>query len=569
MSYTYPNAIKLAIRSYAAAPESAAAAIRSAIGTSWKCKIYDGNTDAEVASGTATGSLGGSSGSITGSVTITFSAACSPGQAAPFYGRIEKNDASTYIRGDVGLAGSGAEFEISRPVASGESVGVVVAIATQGGSSPSATHVVAINAGGTSYTASNGIAYLADIHSSGGEIGTIAVDVTDTADDALFTTERFGAHSYVIPVTAGFTYEVTLFFAEVWSGIAAAGQRVFDVALQPGEAEEVLIEDIDILAAVGPLRTYSITRSLVVSTSTLTIQFIAGVQNPKVSAILIRSTDGGAYVAPTTPPPSGTDMDRIIAMQKANASGVVLANAPGNSWALGGVVTKGGDLRSAAQPSFWSGNPRTDLDSFWRWLMPWYVIWDITGHQDNVNARCEVRTLQGWAYHDDNNTWEKLLEVAVPIGGAYSRNLINAGTNPPTSGTDGSVRWVRINSTNSVFHGYPGVSLPAIRAERVVTIATRIEARKAVYGAGTDQTSLARYGVQVGCDTYPTSDASLSTIQASYNPGSGQSRFEEVTTSWQWIQWHPLNSSRAVDQSYPWSAKHTITEAWLRANPIP
>lgn len=525
--------------------------------------------NAQVASGTASGSLGGSNGAITGTVSVVFTGACNPGQANPFYGLLEKADGSTYLRGSVGLEGDGAEFTISRPVDSGETVPVVVAIGVSGGGTPTATHVVGINCGGAAYTASNGVEYLADNHFTGGDVGSLNVDVIDTPDDTLYRTERFLPHEYDIPVVSNKTYEVSIQLSEIWNGIAAPGDRVFDIKIQGGTAQEVLIEDVDIFAAVGALRTYTITRSVLVVTSPLTIEFIAGVQNPKVSAILVRSTDGGAYVAPTTPPPSGTNMDNIIAMQKANASGVVLANAPGNNWALGGVVTKGGDLRSIAQPTFWSGNPRSDLDAYWRWLMPWYVVWDLVGHAAGLNARAEFRKLQGWAYHDDNNVWEKLLDVLVPIGGAYSRNLVNAGTNPPSSGTDGSVRWVRINPTDSVFHGYPGVTLPSIRAERVVTIATRIEARKAPYGAGTDQSGTAKYGLQVGCDTYPSSDASLSTIQASYNPGSGQSRFEELTTSWKWIYWHPLNTSRAVDGSYPWSAKHTITEAWLRANPIP
>ncbi|MGA3034502.1 MAG: malectin domain-containing carbohydrate-binding protein [Terracidiphilus sp.] len=59
--------------------------------------------------------------------------------------------------------------------------------------------------------------------------------VTGTYDQGLYQSERYGNFTYAIPVAAGSTYTLTLYFAEEWFGIPenaggnGIGNRVFDV----------------------------------------------------------------------------------------------------------------------------------------------------------------------------------------------------------------------------------------------------------------------------------------------------------------------------------------------------
>jgi chitodextrinase len=112
--------------------------------------------------------------------------------------------------------------------------------------------------------------------------------ISGTEDDAIYNTERYdstssGANlSYDFPLAAG-TYEVRLHFAETWSGITAAGQRVFDVTVEGS----IAIDDLDIFARVGPNAALVMSFPVEVADGVLDLEFHHGVQNPKVCAIEI------------------------------------------------------------------------------------------------------------------------------------------------------------------------------------------------------------------------------------------------------------------------------------------
>ncbi|WP_169315620.1 malectin domain-containing carbohydrate-binding protein [Halogranum rubrum] len=158
--------------------------------------------------------------------------------------------------------------------------------------------VFAVNAGGPEYTATDGTVYAADTNFDGGttfttgSAGTPSTpEITNTDDDTLYYTERYGSFSYDVPVDNG-DYDVELLFAELYQGVAndgGEGDRLFDVAI---EGQQVL-NDYDIYAtAGGPQAATSETFTTTVDDGELNIVFSNVVDNAKISAIKITEADG-------------------------------------------------------------------------------------------------------------------------------------------------------------------------------------------------------------------------------------------------------------------------------------
>jgi len=297
MEMTYNNAVKLALRTFVSSPTAAAAALASTMGSGYKVRVYNAS-NVQVGTGTAAGSLAASGATVTGSVDVTFSADCDPA-AASFYGRIESSAGTYWLRGDVGLPGDGEIFELSAAVANTDVVSVDIELTIPGAVDPGVQPVVAINCGGGAFTDAAGRAYLADIHYLGGTAGSTSSPIAGTVDDTLYQTERWGAYAYSIPVTAA-TYTVTVHLAEIFSEITAPGQRVFGLQFYDGATLRDQINSIDVYALAGPLTAYTVTRDIQVTGSLLNIIAVTGTQNPKVAAITLDSSSGGAYVPPAT-----------------------------------------------------------------------------------------------------------------------------------------------------------------------------------------------------------------------------------------------------------------------------
>ncbi|WP_160148080.1 malectin domain-containing carbohydrate-binding protein [Rubripirellula obstinata] len=95
------------------------------------------------------------------------------------------------------------------------------------------------------------------------------------------------------PVSAG-DYEVRLFFAEIFSGNQAVGERVFDVSIE----NQLVLNDYDVFADVGAdkgvMKSFTVT-----SDSVLDIDFGRVTENPMISAIeILQLTSGGGNSAP-------------------------------------------------------------------------------------------------------------------------------------------------------------------------------------------------------------------------------------------------------------------------------
>jgi len=147
-------------------------------------------------------------------------------------------------------------------------------------SAPTASVVFADNAGGSKYTSTSGVTYLADTKFSGGTAIVRSVTVSGTTDNAVYSSERYGNFSYSIPVANG-NYSVTLKFAELyWQ---ATGKRIFDVKING----QTVISNLDLYAKAGKNKAYDVIIPVSVTTGALNISFVSKVNNATVSGILI------------------------------------------------------------------------------------------------------------------------------------------------------------------------------------------------------------------------------------------------------------------------------------------
>jgi PKD repeat protein len=143
-----------------------------------------------------------------------------------------------------------------------------------------------IEAGSTaSFTDGASNVWMADhsFGSGGGIVDRGALAIANTTDDRIYQTERWGVSSYAIAVANG-TYTVRLHFAETYSGITAAGQRVFSVTAEGATPSGWA--NIDVFAQAGGRNIALIkTATVSVTDGVLNLGFAASVNNTMISGI--------------------------------------------------------------------------------------------------------------------------------------------------------------------------------------------------------------------------------------------------------------------------------------------
>lgn len=190
-------------------------------------------------------------------------------------------------------------------VATGLALGVVSSRAGgSGGGTPGGT-VAALSAGGDeSFTVEidgTPVTFVPDTAASNVSLtGASATYGTGESIDfgggplnELHTEERYAAGGapwgYAIESGNG-TFQVDLYFAEIYSGTFAPGARVFDLLVEGATVAPAL----DIFAAVGANAHYVVTVEATVSDGVLDIAFASQVENAKLSGLLVRDLAGAA-----------------------------------------------------------------------------------------------------------------------------------------------------------------------------------------------------------------------------------------------------------------------------------
>ncbi|MEQ9031364.1 MAG: malectin domain-containing carbohydrate-binding protein, partial [Aggregatilineales bacterium] len=190
------------------------------------------------------------------------------------------------------------------------------------------SQAICINAGGPAYTTvadsffPAGVEFLADStnvspYFDSGSKSTFtnpSIVLTNSNNPPLFTTERSATanlvpFNFALDVNPG-QYLVQMYFADIYFGATGGGgrdpndgQRVFDLTVEPGTANEVLLlDDYDLNADVGPETVVLHQGIFTVSDSQLNINFTPSVDQAKISALCVTPVTGGGNIAPTINP---------------------------------------------------------------------------------------------------------------------------------------------------------------------------------------------------------------------------------------------------------------------------
>ncbi len=204
--------------------------------------------------------------------------------------------------------------------------------------------VAAINAGGGALT-QDGISFSADQYFTGGATfidGTGGNGLQSAFTNTVYQTERYGNFSYAIPVASTTqAYTVELRFGELWW--SNPGQRVFDVSLEG----QTVLNDLDIVAQTGGFNTpYTYVSGPITAgaNGTLDLQFLNGIDNAKLSGIVVRQANGGGGTDATKPTvgpftvqaPVAGDASASVTVVYNDASGINLASITAADIAVSG-----------------------------------------------------------------------------------------------------------------------------------------------------------------------------------------------------------------------------------------
>lgn len=149
------------------------------------------------------------------------------------------------------------------------------------------TVVIAVNAGGPAYQSHEGILYVSDINAAfchGGHQYQTQMSISDTEEDPLYQSERYGEFSYHFSVSPG-DYQLIFKFAEIY--FSQPRLRVFNVNVE----NKRVLQNLDIFLMVGNFSAYDVVVPITVQDSTLDISMVPVIENPKLSALVIQKIE--------------------------------------------------------------------------------------------------------------------------------------------------------------------------------------------------------------------------------------------------------------------------------------
>ena len=145
---------------------------------------------------------------------------------------------------------------------------------------------IRVNGGKENYTDSLGQEWLSNTGFDGGRSFVRSNAIAKTDDDLLYQSEYFGKNfSFSQGLTNG-SYDVTLHFAEIYFN--QAGRRVFDVTAE----DQLILDNFDIYNEAGGKNiALEKTFTIGVNDGALDLNFLAEIDNAKISAVEIKPAD--------------------------------------------------------------------------------------------------------------------------------------------------------------------------------------------------------------------------------------------------------------------------------------
>ena len=197
-----------------------------------------------------------------------------------------------------GTTGSGT-ITLRATDASNAFVQTTFSLTVTAGGTPTLTNVIRINSGGTAQNF-GGEAWVADQYFTGGTVYSTTNPISNTTQDQIYQSERFGTFSYAIPVGQAGTYAVDLHFAEIYYGLV--GQRRFNINIENGL---FVRNNFDIIQSAGANNAAYVLRAdnLNITDGTINITFTSVVDYAKISGISVgRYSSGSARMASGSEP---------------------------------------------------------------------------------------------------------------------------------------------------------------------------------------------------------------------------------------------------------------------------
>jgi hypothetical protein len=150
-------------------------------------------------------------------------------------------------------------------------------------STQNGTPVVRINSGGPAVQ-TGGQSWVADQYFTGGSTYSTTTAISNTTDDIIYQSERYGNVTYQIPVPQNGLYSVDIHLAEIyWTQV---NRRLFNISVEGGQFTQ---QNIDLVQELGSAYTATTLRAepINVTDGFLTITFTIVKDNAKVSGICV------------------------------------------------------------------------------------------------------------------------------------------------------------------------------------------------------------------------------------------------------------------------------------------
>jgi hypothetical protein len=303
--------------------------------------------------------------------------------------------------------------------------------------------VVAINAGGSAAVTLDGVQYQVDKYSTGGAPNSTNDSVQG---GALYQTERYGAFSYEIPVTANGYYTIKLHFAEIY--LNSTNARSFDVAIEGTK----VISGLDLYAEVGHDVGHTvIVRDIPVNDRSVTIQLISGVENPTIAGFAIYSRDG--QLDTTVTPTPAADLSKYSAYTRKYTERTVINSNHATGHVGDFFFTHwkdGGSTSMTLEPNgnfsvSWQGGGYNYVGG------PGWHFGDLNrviGYRFNSDSGASYLTLYGWGYDKNKSKSDPSHLVEYYILQRWTYDPSQGATFGKTF-TSGGVQYSTYRSTRS------------------------------------------------------------------------------------------------------------------------
>jgi len=172
--------------------------------------------------------------------------------------------------------------------------------------------IIRINAGGPTLTFGNET-WKSDQNFSGGKIYVSTLPISNTTNDALYRSERYGNMTYSIPVPEAGLYTVEFHASETYFN--AAGKRIFSIDVETGQYR---LQDIDLYRDYGGLANAVVFKgeNIGVLDGFLTISLTSVVNNAKISGIVVLKQPNQTS---NNPPISSAGLDKTMHLPQSSA----------------------------------------------------------------------------------------------------------------------------------------------------------------------------------------------------------------------------------------------------------